>query len=75
VISSLFIMVVVVVAALPTHLFLASSALGGGTRGMLAWAGSAEGVAASLATVVVVGLLATFVPIVLGLRSFRRLEP
>ena len=75
VISSLFIMVVVVVAALPTHLFLASNALGGGTRGMLAWAGSAEGVAASLATVVVVGLVATFVPLVLGLRSFRRLEP
>jgi ABC-2 type transport system permease protein len=76
VISSLFIMVVVVVAALPTHLFLASSAFGpGGTRGLLAWAGSAEGVAASLATVVVVGLIATFVPIFLGLRSFRRLEP
>ncbi|NBW96204.1 MAG: hypothetical protein EBR28_05640 [Planctomycetia bacterium] len=76
VISSLFIMIVVIVAALPSHLFLATSAFGqGARRGFLAWAGTMPGIAASLVVVVVVGLIATFVPLTLGLRSFRRLEP
>lgn len=76
VISSLFIMAVVVVAALPSHLFLVSHALGPGSgRSLLAWAGSGQGVAASLAVVVGLGAVATFFPLWLGLRSFRRLEP
>ena len=76
VISSLFIMTVVVVAALPSHLFLAAHALGpAGPRGLLAWAGSSQGEAASLAIVVAVGIAATAIPLRLGLRSFRRLEP
>lgn len=78
VISSLFIMVVVVVAALPTHLFLATHAFGHGAvgpGGFLAWAGSTQGIAVSLTAVVAIGLVATFVPLFLGLRSFRQLEP
>jgi ABC-2 type transport system permease protein len=76
VVSSLFIMTVVVVAALPSHLFLAAHALGpAGPRGLLAWAGSGRGEAASLAIVVAVGIAATAIPLRLGLRSFRRLEP
>jgi len=76
VISSLFIMTVVVVAALPSHLFLAANALGpAGTRGLLAWAGSAQGAAVSLAIVVALGVAATVIPLRLGLRSFRQLEP
>ncbi len=76
VISSLFIMTVVVAAALPSHLFLVSNALGpGGLRGVLAWAGSGLGVVVSTGFVIVVGLVATFLPLWLGLRAFRRLEP
>ena len=75
VISSLFIMTTVVVAALPTHLFLLSHALGpAGLRGFFAWAGSGEGEAASLVFVVTLGVAATVIPMRLGLRSFRRLE-
>ena len=76
VISSLFIMAVVVLAALPSHLFLAANALGPGTvRGMMAWVASGQGMAASLALVVALGIGATFFPLWLGLRAFRRLEP
>jgi len=76
VISSLFIMIVVVAAALPSHLFLVSHALGpGALRRIMAWAGSGQGVAISIGVVVAVGLATTFFPLWLGLRSFRRLEP
>jgi ABC-2 type transport system permease protein len=77
VISSLFIMVVVIVAAIPTHLFLLSHALGTSrlaSKGFLAWAGGPQGTLASLAVVAVVGLAATLIPLGLGLRSFRKLE-
>jgi ABC-2 type transport system permease protein len=77
VISSLFIMVVVIVAAIPTHLFLLSHALGSGrlaSKGFLAWAGGPQGTLVSLAVVVAVGLAATVIPLRLGLRAFRRLE-
>jgi ABC-2 type transport system permease protein len=78
VVSSLFIMLVVVTAALPTHLFLATHAFGADAMtpgGWLAWAGSTQGIVASLSVVVVLGLLATVVPLALGLRAFRQLEP
>jgi ABC-2 type transport system permease protein len=76
VLSSLFIMVVVIVAAVPTHLSLATSAFpAGARRGLVAWATSPQGFAASLLVVVALGLVATFVPLVAGIRSFRRLEP
>jgi ABC-2 type transport system permease protein len=77
VISSLFIMVVVIVAALPTHLFLLARTLGPtviAPDGMLAWAGGPMGSAASLAVVTAAGLVATAVPLLIGLRAFRRLE-
>ena len=41
---------------------------------MLAWAGGPWGTAVSLTLIVAVGLLATFVPLYLGLRAFRVLE-
>jgi len=77
VISSLFIMVVVIVAAIPTHLFLLAHALGTSrlaSRSFLTWAGGPQGTLASLAVVAVVGLAATLIPLSLGLRSFRKLE-
>jgi ABC-2 type transport system permease protein len=77
VLSSLFIMVVVIIAALPTHLFLATTILAPGVTagGLLAWLSGPEGTIASLLLVLVIGLLATGVPLALGLRSFRSLEP
>jgi hypothetical protein len=47
----------------------------GPSRNLLAWAAGPTGVAASLGVVVVLGLVAALVPLTLGLRSFRRLEP
>lgn len=78
VISSLFIMLVVIIAALPTHLFLLSHAIGPGamaSKGLLAWAAGTGGMVLSLALVALLGLAATAVPLALGLRAFRNLEP
>ena len=77
VISSLFIMTVVIVAALPTHLYLARRAVSPETvgHGILAWLGSPAGVTASVGMVIAIGLAATFLPMLLGLRAFRRMEP
>lgn len=77
VISSLFIMVMVVVAALPSQLGLLAHALGPATPSgsILSWATGPWGTAASLAFVVATGLTMTFAPLLLGLRAFRRLEP
>jgi len=77
VLSSLFIMAVVLLAAVPTHLYL--SELGAATEGtrrsdLVGWAGSLEGVWAGVAAVVVLGLVATLLPLFLGLRHFRHLE-
>ena len=78
VLSSLFIMAVVIAAALPTHLFLLTPilgpALGGRARHVLAWAGGTGGTLTSLAFVLALGLATTAIPLALGLRSFRRLE-
>ena len=77
VLSSLFIMAVVVVAALPTHLAMASAAFGGGgppPTGFLGWLSGPQGTAASLMALGVLGVLATFLPLEMGLRAFRRLE-
>lgn len=78
VLSSLFIMTVVLLAALPTHLGLLARVLGQGSeasRRLLLWMSGPQGTAACLMLVVAAGLGATFVPLVLGLRAFRRLEP
>ena len=77
VISSLYITVVVIVAAVPTHLFLLSRTLGPTVitpDGFLAWAGGPWGAAASLAIISLAGIAATAVPLRLGLQAFRRLE-
>jgi ABC-2 type transport system permease protein len=78
VLSSLFIMAVVITAALPFHLFLLTPvlgpALGGRARELLAWSGGTGGTAVSLTVVLALGLAATAVPLAVGLRSFRRLE-
>jgi hypothetical protein len=42
--------------------------------GFLIWAASPWGTATFLAAMVALGLVATFVPLMLGLRAFRRLE-
>jgi predicted transcriptional regulator with HTH domain len=68
---------VVLLAAVPTHLYL--SELGAATEGtrrsdLVGWAGSLEGVWAGVAAVVVLGLVATLLPLFLGLRHFRHLE-
>ena len=78
VLSSLFIMSVVIIAAIPTHLSMATRAFGGGgppPAGFLGWAAGPQGTAASLLVVSTLGITATFLPLELGLRSFRRLEP
>jgi ABC-2 type transport system permease protein len=78
VISSLFIMLVVIIAALPAHLFLLSHALGPtavASKGLLAWAAGTGGMAVSLALIALLGLAATAVPLSMGLRAFRHLEP
>jgi|LakMenEpi03Aug12_release.lakeMendotaPanAssembly.Ray.scaffolds.fasta_scaffold33165_6 ABC-2 type transport system permease protein len=81
VVSSLFIMAVVIVAAIPAHAGSANillSARGAGPSvplgGFLIWAASPWGTATFLAAMVALGLVATFVPLMLGLRAFRRLE-
>jgi len=78
VISSLFIMLVVIIAALPTHLFLLTHALGPtavASQGLLTWAAGAGGMAFSLGLVALLGLAATAIPLSMGLRAFRLLEP
>jgi ABC-2 type transport system permease protein len=77
VLSALFIMAVVVVAALPTHLAMASAAFGGGgppPTGFLGWLSGPQGTAASVVVLGVLGAVATFLPLEMGLRAFRRLE-
>jgi len=78
VLSSLYIMAVVVVAALPTHIALLARTLGPTViepNGLLAWAGGPAGAAASLVAVTMIGLVSATVAMMVGLRAFRRLEP
>lgn len=78
VISSLFIMLVVIIAALPSHLFLLTHALGptaAASPGILTWAAGTGGMAVSLVLVALLGLAATAMPLSMGLRAFRHLEP
>ena len=78
VLSSLFIVSVVAIAALPTYLAMASEAFGGGApapMGSFGWASGPLGTATSLGIIGVLGAIATVVPLQLGLRAFRRFEP
>ena len=78
VLSSLFIVSVVAIAAFPTYLAMANEAFGGGVlspTGIFGWASGPLGTATSLLIVGVLGAIATIVPLQLGLRAFRRFEP
>ncbi len=72
VISSLFIIAVVLVTAVPVHLRFAAEERGLVTTG---WSAADRGVAVGLTAAIALGLVATFLPLFLGLRAFRRLEP
>jgi hypothetical protein len=77
VLSSLFIISVVIIAALPTHLAMAARAFGGSgppPTGLLGWVSGPQGTAACLLVISFLGAIATFLPLELGLRHFRRLE-
>ncbi len=75
VLSSLFIIFTVMAAALPVHVFKAVATFS--PRGIhpLAQFAGAHGMTISMGVVIAVGLVATFLPLTLGLRSFRRFEP
>jgi ABC-2 type transport system permease protein len=77
VVSSLFIMIVVVMAAVPAHLNLARASIGPDVarlRGLVGWLSTPAGLGVSMLGVVAVGLLATVLPMALGLRAFRKME-
>lgn len=76
VVSALFIIAVVLLVALPNHLNLMRRALGVmPERDLYGFISSQAGIFSSLAMVVAIGLAATFVPMFLGVRAFRRFEP
>lgn len=75
VMSSLFIIFTVMVVALPVHVFATLAAMAPPGRSPFTWAAGPWGMTISVSVVVVVGLLVTFIPLVLGLRAFRQLEP
>ena len=78
VVSSLFILTTVLVAAIPVQISSLTAALGVprlATRGFLSWAGGPQGLVASYVVIVALGIVATLVPLRLGLHAFRRLEP
>jgi ABC-2 type transport system permease protein len=78
VVSALFILATVLVAAIPIQVSALASALGVprlASSGFLAWAGGPQGLAASYVVIVGLGIAATLVPLRLGFEAFRRLEP
>jgi ABC-2 type transport system permease protein len=76
VLSALFIIAVVMTTALPSHLNLLRRSMGQmPDENFLGFVSSGFGIVTSLGIVVVLGLAATFVPLVFGVRAFRRLEP
>ena len=76
VVSALFIISVVLLIALPSHLDLMRRTLGVvPEKNFIGLVGSQAGILVSLGLVVLLGLAATFVPLLLGIRSFRRFEP
>lgn len=76
VVSALFIIAVVLLVALPSHLDLMRRTLGVvPEKNLLGLVGSQTGILFSLGLVVLLGLTATFGPLLLGIRAFRRFEP
>lgn len=72
VVSSLVIIAAVLASAVPVHLRLAADERGGPLR---PWGGVDAAVAAGVCATLALGGLATAIPLMLGIRSFRRLEP
>ncbi len=76
VLSALFIIAVVMVTALPSHLNLLRRSLGQMPReNFVGFISSQQGIVVGLVVVALLGVLATFLPLLLGVRAFRRLEP
>lgn len=74
VVSSLFIIFTVTVVALPIHVFTTLAAMAPPGLSPFRWAAGPWGMATAVGVIVAVGLLVTFIPLVLGLRAFRQLE-
>lgn len=77
VLSSLFIMPVVLAAALPAHAGLAARSLGSrwpGVRQFLEVFDGRQGMPLAIALILLLGLLAAGPPMLAGIRAFRRLE-
>ncbi len=77
VLSSLFIMPVVVVAGLPFHAEAAGRSIGGAFPGLGAVLGlfaSGSGMAVAVGSLVFLAILAGGLPLLLGIQAFRRLE-
>jgi hypothetical protein len=75
--SSLFIMPVVVIAGLPFHAGPAARSLGDSfawLRAILRLFAAPGGLALAATCVVLLGLLASGLPMLLGIRAFRHLE-
>ena len=76
VLSAMFIILIVITVGFTNHFNLLQQTVGqlpGNTSNWLL--GSSGGQIASILIVVPCGLLATFLPLVLGIRAFRKLEP
>ncbi len=76
VLSAMFIILLVITVGFTHHFNLLQQALGqvplATASGLL---GSSGGQVVSLCIIIVGGLLATFLPLILGIRAFRKLEP
>jgi hypothetical protein len=59
---------------LPIHVFTTLAAMAPPGLSPFRWAAGPWGMATAVGVVVAVGLLVTFIPLVLGLRAFRQLE-
>lgn len=70
--SALVIIAAVLLTAVPVHVRLAADERAGGLRD---WGGVDAAVAAGVFAALALGALATALPLRLGIRSFRRLEP
>ena len=76
VLSAMFIILIVITVGFTNHFNLLQQTVGQLPVNTANWLlGSSGGQVASILIVVPGGLLATFLPLVLGIRAFRKLEP
>ena len=68
VISAIYIVLVVLLTALPSHFYLAALQADGDRQGVQVW------LMAGTTAACLTGLIATFVPMAIGLKAFRSLE-